>query len=98
MTATFTTLYCTETGEFAVIERDEFGQAIVARGEVQQVGSYWYEVDDKRPGSSARQVCKGFAFSGPTLQGDGAAERTAGKVYKTAAGFAKAAATFRAIV
>lgn len=98
MTTTFTSLYCTETGEYAVIERDRDGQTIVARGQVQQVGSYWYEVDDQKPGTSARQVCEGFHMSGSTLQGDGAAERTASKVYKTEAGFAKAVESFRSLV
>lgn len=94
---TYTSIYCTATGRYAVIERDQDGAAIIGRGQVQQIGSYWYEVDGARPGTTARQVCEGFTFSGSTLQGDGAAERTASKVYKTAAGFAKALATFRTV-
>lgn len=94
-TFTHTSLYCSETGEYAVIERAYGESSIVARGQVQQIGSYWYEVDDQRPGTSARQVCEGFHMSGSTLQGDGAAERTASKVYKTEAGFTKAVETFR---
>ncbi len=98
MTRTHTSLYCTETGEYAVIEREDGEQAIVARGQVQQIGSYWYEVDDKRPGTTAEQVCEGFWTSGSTLMGDGAPERTASKVYKTKAGFAKAVESFRSVV
>lgn len=85
-----TTIYCPATSEYAIIERDSYGPALVSRGEIRQIGSYWFKVDANRPGTSAPQVCEGFSESGTTLLGDGAPIRTANKVYKTKARFESA--------
>ena len=83
------TFYCTETGDYAVVEIPPTGTPeIVQQGRIVKRGSYWFEINSKR------QVCDKFKCLGETMTGDLAPEQQADQALKTAVGFRKSLSRF----